>query len=63
MEELSQLEVQWILNLHSYDRQLGYNASFGGDGGGIPTEDPREVTKEKASDVGEDGSRPNLNSG
>jgi group I intron endonuclease len=47
LEELNQLEILWILSLRSHDRQLGYNASFGGDGGGIPTEETRKKLRDR----------------
>jgi group I intron endonuclease len=48
-EELSQLERMWILVLGSYNRTVGYNASFGGDGGGIPTAETRAKLRNRKS--------------
>src|SRR6478609_4620355 len=33
-EELSNLEKLWIIALRSYDPEIGYNQTFGGDGSG-----------------------------
>lgn len=38
-------ERLWILALRSYDPEIGYNMTLGGDGGGIPTEETRAKMK------------------
>lgn len=38
-QEMNALERLWILVLRTYDKDFGYNLSFGGDGGGHPTEE------------------------
>jgi hypothetical protein len=48
-DELNNLEKLWIITLRSYDKKVGYNASFGGDGGGVPTEDTRARLRARKS--------------
>lgn len=45
-EEANTLEIQWIADLRSLDREEGYNGMLGGDGS-----NPTEITKQKSSET------------
>lgn len=47
-EEMNRSESLWIITLHSYDPEVGYNMTFGGEGGS-PTEVVRQKLSEKRS--------------
>lgn len=40
-DRLDKLEVLYISHYQSYDAKFGYNLSFGGSGGGVPTDETR----------------------
>jgi group I intron endonuclease len=42
LEELNESETFWILKLESYKREIGYNISFGGEGGDTISNNPRK---------------------
>ena len=46
-KELLNLEKLWILTLRSYDSKIGYNKTYGGEGGGIPSEYRRVKSSEE----------------
>ena len=44
--ELNSGEIYWIVKFNSTDQNIGYNLTYGGDGGGIPTEETRRKMSE-----------------
>lgn len=44
-DELNQGEIYWIANFNSTDPEIGYNLTYGGDGG-TPTEEARRKISE-----------------
>lgn len=58
-EEMDRLEKFWILELKTYIKDFGYNLSFGGDGGGHPTEDV--IEKHRANSLKRGPSRKDVN--
>ncbi len=41
-DSLDTLEIKYISDYKSYDSDFGYNLSFGGSGGGVPTSETRQ---------------------
>lgn len=46
-EELNQGEIYWIARFNSTDPNVGYNRTFGGEGGGLLEETKRKISETK----------------
>ena len=44
-EELNQGEIYWIARFNSTDPKIGYNLTYGGDGGGLLEETKRKISE------------------